>query len=270
MNILVVDDEREIADVVELYLKNDQYNVFKFYTGQDALNCINSMKIDLAILDIMLPGMDGIEILAKMKESVEYSSIPVILASAKGQEYDRIKGLDMGADDYIVKPFSIMEMISRVKAVLRRSQPRQTSKVLKIKGLVVNLDEHTVMADGAHIQLTYKEFELLCMFLSHPGMVFTREQLYTQVWQMDYIGDSRTLDTHIRTLRQKLNEYGKIILNVSKLNGTSGIRNDGKLCVIDPISPTVFKSIPKYTTATDNRTTAINGAGIPLMTNGMM
>jgi len=162
----------------------------------------------------MLPGMDGIEILTKIKASVEYHSIPVILATAKGQEYDRIRGLDLGADDYIVKPFSVMEMVSRVKAVLRRSQPQQVSKLLKTGGLVVNLDEHTVTADGSRVQLTYKEFELLRIFLSHPGMVYTREQLFSQVWKMDYMGDSRTLDSHIRTLRQKLNDYGKQIETV--------------------------------------------------------
>ena len=113
-----------------------------------------------------------------MKESMEYSRVPVIMATAKGQEYDRIRGLDLGADDYIVKPFSMMEMVSRVKAVLRRSQPQQVSKLLKVGGLVVNLDEHTVIVNGNRVQLTYKEFELLRMFLSHPGMVYTREQLF--------------------------------------------------------------------------------------------
>ena len=206
--IWCVEDDSNIRDI-ELYALNSAgFEVRGFEDGLSFWEALKKEKPELIILDIMLPGMDGIEILTKMKESVEYSNIPVILASAKGQEYDRIRGLDMGADDYIVKPFSIMEMISRVKVVLRRSQPRQSSKILKVKGLVVNLDEHTVAADGNFIQLTYKEFEILCMFLSHPGMVFTREQLYTQVWQMDYIGDSRTLDTHIRTLRQKLAVYG--------------------------------------------------------------
>jgi len=136
------------------------------------------------------------------------------MATAKGQEYDRIRGLDLGADDYIVKPFSVMEMVSRVKAVLRRSQTQQVSKLLKVGGLVVNLDEHTVVADGNRVQLTYKEFELLRIFLSHPGMVYTRDQLFSQVWNMDYMGDSRTLDSHIRTLRQKLGDYGKRIETV--------------------------------------------------------
>lgn len=212
--IWCVEDDSDIRDI-ELYALNSAgFEARGFEDGLSFWNALKKEKPNLIILDIMLPGMDGIDILTKMKESVEYSGIPVILASAKGQEYDRIRGLDMGADDYIVKPFSIMEMISRVKAVLRRSQPRQTSKILKVNGLVVNLDEHTVMVDDNHIQLTYKEFELLCMFLSHPGRVYTREQLYTQIWQMDYIGDSRTLDTHIRTLRQKLDNYGKMIETV--------------------------------------------------------
>ena len=224
--IWCVEDDSNIRDI-ELYALNSAgFEVRGFEDGLSFWEALKKEKPELIILDIMLPGMDGIEILTKMKESVEYSNIPVILASAKGQEYDRIRGLDMGADDYIVKPFSIMEMISRVKAVLRRSQPRQSSKILKVKGLVVNLDEHTVAADGNFIQLTYKEFEILCMFLSHPGMVFTREQLYTQVWQMDYIGDSRTLDTHIRTLRQTLADYGKMIETVRGIGYRWGAHHD--------------------------------------------
>ena len=224
--IWCVEDDSNIRDI-ELYALNSAGFVVRgFEAGLSFWEALKKEKPELIILDIMLPGMDGIEILTKMKESVEYSNIPVILASAKGQEYDRIRGLDMGSDDYIVKPFSIMEMISRVKAVLRRSQPRQSSKILKVKGLVVNLDEHTVAADGNFIQLTYKEFEILCMFLSHPGMVFTREQLYTQVWQMDYIGDSRTLDTHIRTLRQKLDDYGKMIETVRGIGYRWGAHHD--------------------------------------------
>ena len=224
--IWCVEDDSNIRDI-ELYALNSAgFEVRGFEDGLSFWEALKKEKPELIILDIMLPGMDGIEILTKMKESVEYSNIPVILASAKGQEYDRIRGLDMGADDYIVKPFSIMEMISRVKAVLRRSQPRRSSKILKVKGLVVNLDEHTVAADGNFIQLTYKEFEILCMFLSHPGMVFTREQLYTQVWQMDYIGDSRTLDTHIRTLRQKLDDYGKMIETVRGIGYRWGAHHD--------------------------------------------
>ena len=162
----------------------------------------------------MLPGMDGIELLTKMKNSIEFKEIPVIMATAKGQEYDRIHGLDLGADDYLVKPFSVMEMVSRVKAVLRRSKPQQTSNLLRTGDLILNLDEHTVTVSGNRIALTYKEYELLRIFLSHPGMVYTREQLFSQVWQMNYMGDSRTLDSHIRSLRQKVLNYGKMIETV--------------------------------------------------------
>lgn len=211
--IWCVEDDASIRDI-ELYALNSAgFETRDFEDGTTFWEALKKEKPDLVILDIMLPGMDGIELLQKMRESVD-KNIPVILATAKGQEYDRIRGLDLGADDYIVKPFSMMEMVSRVKAVLRRSQKDQGSKILKVGGLVVNLDEYTVSADGKRIPLTYKEFELLRVFLSHPGMVYTREQLFAQVWKMDYMGDSRTLDSHIRTLRQKLEDYGKMIETV--------------------------------------------------------
>ena len=150
------------------------------------------------------------------------------MATAKGEEYDRIKGLDLGADDYIVKPFSMMEMVSRVKAVLRRSQPKKADNVLVIGELRLNQDEHTVMLEGKRLQLTYKEFELLRLFLSRPGMIYSREQLFTQVWNSDYMGDSRTLDMHIRTLRQKLGEYGKLIETVRNVGYRLEVEYDKK------------------------------------------
>ena len=212
--IWCVEDDASIRDI-ELYALNSAgFDAKGFEDGLTFWEALKKEKPELILLDVMLPVMDGIELLTKMKRSSELNDIPVIMATAKGQEYDRIRGLDLGADDYIVKPFSMMEMVSRVKAVLRRSQPQHVSKLLKAGGLVVNLDEHTVVADGSRVQLTYKEFELLCMFLSHPGMVYTREQLFSQVWKLDYMGDSRTLDSHIRTLRQKLNDYGKRIETV--------------------------------------------------------
>lgn len=211
--IWCVEDDASIRDIEQYALNAAGFETKGFEDGISFWEALKKEKPELIILDVMLPGMDGIEILTKMKESVELNSIPVIMATAKGEEYDRIYGLDLGADDYIVKPFSMMEMVSRVKAVLRRSQ-QQVSKLLKVGGLVVNLDEFTVTVDGNRVQLTYKEFELLCMFLSHPGMVYTREQLFSQVWKMDYMGDSRTLDAHIRTLRQKLGDYGKMIKTV--------------------------------------------------------
>ena len=212
--IWYVEDDASIRDIGIYALNSAGFETKGFEDGLSFWEALKKEKPELVVLDVMLPGMDGIEILTKMKESMEFCRIPVIMATAKGQEYDRVRGLDLGADDYMVKPFSMMEMVSRVKAVLRRSQPQQVSQLFKAGGLIVNLDEHTVTADGNRVLLTYKEFELLRMFLSHPGMVYTREQLFSQVWNQEYMGDSRTLDSHIRTLRQKLNDYGKRIETV--------------------------------------------------------
>ena len=212
--IWYVEDDASIRDIGIYALNSAGFETKGFEDGLSFWEALKKAKPELIVLDVMLPGMDGIEILTKMKESMELCRIPVIMATAKGQEYDRVRGLDLGADDYMVKPFSMMEMVSRVKAVLRRSQPQQVSQMLKVGGLIVNLDEHIVTVDGERVPLTYKEFELLRVFLSHPGMVFSREQLFSQVWNQEYMGDSRTLDSHIRTLRQKLNDYGKRIETV--------------------------------------------------------
>ena len=168
----------------------------------------------MIILDIMLPGEDGVELLKFLKDSPDTCRIPVIMATAKGMEYDKIQSLDLGADDYLVKPFGMMEMVSRVKAVLRRCNPTEVEHLLKAGGLVVNLDEHTVTADSERIQLTLKEFELLRLFLSHPGIAFTRDQLFNDIWGADYVSETRTVDMHIRTLRVKLGDYGKMIETV--------------------------------------------------------
>ena len=209
--IWCIEDDSSIRDI-ELYALNSAgFDTKGFEDGTSFWNALKTEKPELVVLDVMLPGMDGIELLSKMKGSTEYKDIPVILATAKGQEYDRIHGLELGADDYIVNPCSMMEMVSRVKAVLRRSKPQQTEDILRNGNLVVNLKEHTVFVDNQRVSLTYKEFELLRVFLSHQGMVYTREQLFSQVWDMDYMGDSRTLDSHIRSLRQKLGTYGKMI-----------------------------------------------------------
>ena len=209
--IWCVEDDSRIREIAIYALKSAGFEVKGFEDGRAFWEALKLEKPKLILLDIMLPGIDGIELLEKIKESTEYSDIPVIMATAKGEEYDRIRGLELGADDYIVKPYSVMEMISSVKAVLRRSNPKTEANVLKYNDLIVNIDAYTVTVDGERIQLTYKEFELLCIFLARPGRVFSREQLYTQVWNMDYLEDSRTLDMHIKTLRQKLGNYGKLI-----------------------------------------------------------
>ena len=212
--IWCVEDDGGIRDIEVYALNSAGFKTRGFEDGRSFWEALKKERPKLIILDVMLPEMDGIELLTRMKESSEWDEIPVIMATAKGQEYDRIRGLELGADDYIVKPFSVMEMVSRVKAVLRRSQKQPESKLLKTGDLIVNLDEHTAIVDDDQVQLTHKEFELLCLFLSHPGIVYTREMIFSQVWKADYMGDSRTLDSHIRTLRQKINGYGKMIKTV--------------------------------------------------------
>ena len=212
--IWCVEDDGGIRDIEMYALNSAGFKTRGFEDGRSFWEALKKERPKLIILDVMLPEMDGIELLTRMKESSEWDEIPVIMATAKGQEYDRIRGLELGADDYIVKPFSVMEMVSRVKAVLRRSQKQPEAKLLKVGDLIVNLDEHTVTVDGNQVQLTHKEFELLCLFLSHPGIIYTREMIFSQIWKSDYLGDSRTLDSHIRTLRQKINGYGKMIKTV--------------------------------------------------------
>lgn len=212
--ILCVEDDASIRDI-EVYTLNSTGFEAKGVADGDAFRAaLREQKPELVLLDVMLPGEDGVSLLQFLKSSPETAEIPVIMATAKGMEYDKIQSLDLGADDYLVKPFGMMEMVSRVKAVLRRCRPAPVQHILKSDGLTVNLDEHTVTADSERIQLTYKEFELLRLFLSHPGVAFTRDQLFSEIWGEDYIGETRTVDMHIRTLRQKLGKYGARIETV--------------------------------------------------------
>ena len=212
--IWCVEDDTSIRDIEIYALKSTGFDARGFEDGASFLEALKSSRPELVILDVMLPGMDGVEILRKMKASTDYCDIPVIMATAKGAEYDKIQSLDIGADDYLVKPFGMMEMVSRIKAVLRRYRPAKSKNLLTVGGLVVNVNDHTVMIDGQRINLTYKEYELLKLFLSHPGTAFTRDQLFAEVWGMDYCGETRTVDMHIRTLRQKLGSYGSMIETV--------------------------------------------------------
>ena len=212
--ILCVEDDASIRDI-EVYTLNSSGFEAKGVADGDAFRAaLREQKPELVLLDVMLPGEDGVSLLRFLKSSPETAEIPVIMATAKGMEYDKIQSLDLGADDYLVKPFGMMEMVSRVKAVLRRCRPAPVQHILKSDGLTVNLDEHTVTADSERVQLTYKEFELLRLFLSHPGVAFTRDQLFSEIWGEDYIGETRTVDMHIRTLRQKLGKYGARIETV--------------------------------------------------------
>ena len=212
--ILCVEDDASIRDI-EVYTLNSTGFEAKGVADGDAFRAaLREQKPELVLLDVMLPGEDGVSLLQFLKSSPETAEIPVIMATAKGMEYDKIQSLDLGADDYLVKPFGMMEMVSRVKAVLRRCRPAPVQHILKSDGLTVNLNEHTVTADSERVQLTYKEFERLRLFLSHPGVAFTRDQLFSEIWGEDYIGETRTVDMHIRTLRQKLGKYGARIETV--------------------------------------------------------
>ena len=211
--IWCVEDDASIRDIEVYALNSTGLAAEGFADGAAFWQALQKTQPELVVLDVMLPGIDGIELLRRMKADAALREIPVIMATAKGAEYDKIQGLDLGADDYLAKPFGVMELVSRVKAVLRRCRP-QPAAVLRCGGLVVDEQEHTVTADGVRVVLTYKEYQLLRLFLSHPGTAFTRDQLMEQVWGMDFYGESRTVDMHIRTLRQKLGVYGEHIETV--------------------------------------------------------
>lgn len=212
--IWCVEDDASIRDIEVYALTSTGFDAKGFEDGDSFWNALQTEQPSLVVLDVMLPGIDGVELLKRMKASEEFRDIPVIMATAKGTEYDKIQSLDLGADDYLVKPFGIMEMVSRVKAVLRRCKRTQSGNLLSVDGLVLNLGEHTVSVDGERVTLTYKEYELLHLFLSQPGIAFTREQLLSSVWNSEYFGETRTVDMHIRTLRQKLGPYGHLIETV--------------------------------------------------------
>ena len=212
--IWCVEDDSSIRDIEVYALTSTGFEAMGFEDGDSFWNALQQATPELVVLDVMLPGKDGVTLLKLMKDSEEFRDIPVIMATAKGSEYDKIQALDLGADDYLVKPFGIMEMVSRVKAVLRRCKPVKETKLLKLDGLVLNPEERTVAVDGERVVLTFKEYELLHLFLSQPGTAFTREQLLASVWNTDFVGETRTVDMHIRTLRQKLGTYGHIIETV--------------------------------------------------------
>lgn len=206
-NILVVDDEMEIADVVELYLKNDQYKIFKFYTGKEALDCIENTKIDLAILDVMLPDIDGFEILKKIREKYTF---PVIMLTAKIEYMDKITGLTLGADDYIPKPFNPLELVARVKAQLRRYTQynegvKEEADVIDFAGLVLDRKSHECTYNEKPLTLTPTEFDILWLLCENRGKVISSEELFEKVWHEQYYKNSNnTVMVHIRHLREKM------------------------------------------------------------------
>ncbi len=211
--IWCVDDDKTICDIEVYALKQTGFEAKGFSDGISMLEQLKVEKPDLIILDVMLPEKDGLEVLKELKSSSETSKIPVIMATAKGTEMDKVSGLDNGADDYLVKPFGVMEMVSRVKAVLRRVSSDSDS-VLNVGKISLITKEHVVKVDGEKVSLTLKEYELLKLFMENVGIVFSRNQLLSLIWSTDYVGESRTVDMHIKNLRQKLLQCGKYIQTV--------------------------------------------------------
>lgn len=211
--IYCVEDDSSIRELMLYALRASGFEAEGFAEGNALFQALNQTKPQLILLDIMLPGMDGIEILKKLRGNPVTASVPVIMASARGTEYDKVVGLDLGADDYLAKPFGMMEMVSRIRAVLRRSAP-PADRPLQIGRLRMDPMAHTVYAGENRVELTLKEFDLLRLLMEHPGRVFTRDQLLEQIWSTDYLGETRTVDVHIGTLRTKLGPCGDYIRTV--------------------------------------------------------
>ena len=212
--IWCVDDDNTIRDIEVYTLTQTGFDAKGFADGISMLEALKTEKPELIVLDIMLPGKDGVEVLKEIRSNPETRKIPVIMATAKGTEMDKIQGLDTGADDYLVKPFGVMEMVSRIKAVLRRCEPDEKEEVLSIGEITLSDKEHLVTVNGEKVVLTFKEFEILKLFMSNPGIVFSRDKLLSEVGGIDYLGESRTVDMHIKTLRQKLGDAGALIETV--------------------------------------------------------
>ena len=212
--IYLVEDDKSIRDFVVYALKNSGLEAEGFSVPSDFWMAVERRSPDLLLLDIMLPEEDGLEILSKIRNRRQTKKLPVIMLTAKGSEYDKIVGLDSGADDYVAKPFSMMELISRINALLRRTQPDNEVKEYRIRNLYVCPQKHIVQIDGQDIVLTLKEYEILCLLMESGGKVLSRDHIFNIVWDYGFDGENRTLDVHIRTLRQKLGDYGKIIKTV--------------------------------------------------------
>lgn len=210
--IYCVEDDSAIRDIEVYALRSTGFEAEGLENGEQLFDAIAKRVPELIILDVMLPGEDGLEILKRIRFSALTRSVPVIMATARGEEYDKITGLDSGADDYLVKPFGMMEMVSRVRAVLRRSGGGESAqKLLTLGSLTLDPASHTVTVNGQAVTLTLKEFEILRTMMAKPGVVFTRDRLLSEVWGTDYDGETRTVDVHIRTLRQKLGDAGALI-----------------------------------------------------------
>ena len=209
--IYLVEDDESIRELVIYTLQTTGLTAKGFSCAKDFWNAMKQEYPSLVLLDIMLPDEDGLTILKKLRDNGPTRRLPVIMLTAKGTEYDKVVGLDSGADDYIPKPFGMMELVSRVRALLRRTEPEKRVDSCEAGAIHVDLNRHVVMVDGQIVNLTFKEFELLCYLIENKGMVLTRDQLLSKIWGYDFDGETRTVDVHIRTLRQKLGEASRCI-----------------------------------------------------------
>lgn len=219
--IFCVEDDKSIRELIIYALKGQGLEVMGFESGEEMFEELKNIKPKLFLLDIMLPGMDGMEILAKLNNDKNYFDVPVIMLTAKGSEYDKINGLDSGADDYISKPFSVLEMVARVRAVLRRNEKlskigdnKENREILKSGNIEIDMLSREVRVDNESLNLTFKEYELLKILIENKGIVMSRERLLETVWGFEYEGETRTVDVHIASLRQKLNESSKQLATI--------------------------------------------------------
>lgn len=212
--IYILEDDESIRELVIYTLKNSQFEAEGFEEGDEFFKQCSIAKPDFVLLDIMLPGEDGLAILQRLKEKTETKDIPVIMLTAKSSEIDKVKGLDLGADDYVTKPFGVMELISRIKAVMRRTKKNTCESILEFGDILLDTQKHEVLVSGVACHLTYKEFELLKYLLANKEIVLSRENIMEKVWGFDFEGESRTVDMHIKTLRQKLGSNGQHIKTV--------------------------------------------------------
>lgn len=209
--IYCVEDDESIRELVLYALKNEGYDAVGFESGE---GLVNAKVPDLILLDIMLPGADGYSILKQLRKESQTREVPVIMLTSKTSEFDKVRALDMGADDYIPKPFGVMELLSRIRAVLRRAQPRSDAVYLTAGGVTLDYEKHMVLANGKEVVLTPKEFDLLYYLMKNSGLVLTRDKIMNEVWGFDFEGESRTVDVHIRTLRMKLGDAGEYVQTV--------------------------------------------------------
>ena len=212
--IYILEDDKNIQEIESYAIKGNGYDVRAFDDAQAFDRGMQERKPDLLLLDVMLPGEDGLSVLKRIRSNKDTKELPVILVTAKDSEIDTVRGLDLGADDYITKPFGVMELMSRIKAIMRRIKPMSDDVVLKYKNIYLDQDRRICLADEENVELTFKEYEMLRLFLSNPGIVLTREMIMETVWGTDFTGESRTVDMHIKTLRKKLKEAGGLIITV--------------------------------------------------------